>query len=168
MSAGGPFESSCCVQSARSASRCVSCTRREPTPPPPGALCAEDQVGTLGGGDLVGAGCYGILQAMPTWSSLLPPSFPWSVLSSESCCTSGNCAFATTLSVLDLCFAGWCWIGGGPSLRRWRVIRSLTTKLASSSELARYFSVRSAAGGLLGLKIQLDPFQAWRRIAGGW
>jgi len=80
--------------------------------PPPGALCAEDQVGTQGGGDLVGAGCCGVLQAVPTRSSLLPPSFPWSVLSSERCCTSGNCAFATTLPMLDLCFAGWCCMGG--------------------------------------------------------
>ena len=79
--------------------------------PPPGALCAEDQVGTLGDGDLVGAGCGGVLQAVPTRSSLLPPSFPWSVLSSERCCTSENCAFATILPVPDLCFAGWCWMG---------------------------------------------------------
>jgi hypothetical protein len=80
--------------------------------PTPGALCAEDQVGTVGDGDLVGAGCFGVLQAVPTRSSLLTSSLPWSTLSSERCCTSGNCAFATILPVLDLCFAGWCWMGG--------------------------------------------------------
>ena len=35
---------------------------------------------------------------------------------------------------------------GGPSLRRWRVVRSLTTTLASSPELSWYFEFRAVLG----------------------
>jgi len=48
VSAGGLFESGFCALSARGAPRCVSCTRRSPTPPPPqGALCAHFGLGFL-------------------------------------------------------------------------------------------------------------------------
>ena len=63
---------------------------------------------------------YGVLQAAPTMSALLPSWIPVSVLSSGRCCTSENRAFATVLPGLDLFFERWldgwvrlnCVVGG--------------------------------------------------------
>jgi len=41
VSAGGLFESGCCAPSVCGASRCVSCTRRSPIPPPHVVMCSR-------------------------------------------------------------------------------------------------------------------------------
>ena len=82
---------------------------RQP-PPPSGALCAEDQVDTLGGGISSARGAAGGARHVSIIATIV---FLVSADLREVFCTSENRAFATELPGLDLCFLRWLdgWVG---------------------------------------------------------